>query len=51
MWVAAAGVFQLVSGCGVVALPCRLTAATLKIVPLVGHAAAVPFDACSAAID
>ncbi|MGI4983468.1 MAG: DUF6726 family protein [Janthinobacterium lividum] len=51
MWVAVAGAFQLISGCGVAALPCRLTSATLKIVPLVGHAAALPFDACSAAID
>jgi hypothetical protein len=38
-------------GCAVVALPCRLSAATLRIVPVVGHAAAVPFDACAAAID
>lgn len=50
-WVAIAGVLQMVGGCGVAALPCRLTSATLKIVPVVGHAAAVPFDACSAAID
>ncbi|WP_310591217.1 DUF6726 family protein [Paraburkholderia sp. DHOC27] len=39
------------SGCGVAALPCRLTAATLDIVPMVGHAAATPFNACAAAID
>ncbi|WP_415914228.1 DUF6726 family protein [Paraburkholderia sp. J67] len=38
-------------GCAVVALPCRLVSATLKIVPVVGHPAAIPFDACSAAID
>lgn len=38
-------------GCGVAALPCRLTSATLKIVPVIGHAAATPFDACSSAID
>ncbi|WP_408442058.1 DUF6726 family protein [Paraburkholderia caffeinilytica] len=38
-------------GCAVAALPCRLTAATLKIVPVVGHAAATPFDMCSSAID
>lgn len=50
-WVVIAGVLQMVGGCGVAALPCRLTSATLKIVPVVGHAAAVPFDACSAAID
>ncbi|MGI4859399.1 MAG: DUF6726 family protein [Janthinobacterium lividum] len=51
MWMAVAGAFQMIGGCGVAALPCRLTSATLKIVPLVGHAAALPFDACSAAID
>jgi hypothetical protein len=38
-------------GCGVAALPCRLTAATLKIIPAVGHAAATPFDMCASAID
>jgi hypothetical protein len=41
----------LLNGCAVVALPCRLTSAALKIVPAVGHAAAVPFDACADAID
>ncbi|WP_202396915.1 DUF6726 family protein [Teichococcus coralli] len=39
------------SGCGLVAAPCRIGSAALKIVPLVGHAAAVPTDACAAAID
>ncbi|CAG9207018.1 conserved hypothetical protein [Paraburkholderia tropica] len=38
-------------GCAVAALPCRLVSATVKIVPVVGHPAAVPFDACAAAID
>ncbi|CAD6533596.1 hypothetical protein LMG27952_02778 [Paraburkholderia hiiakae] len=38
-------------GCAVVAFPCRVASATLKIVPLVGHPAAVPFDACAAAVD
>jgi hypothetical protein len=38
-------------GCAVGAFPCRIASATLKIVPLVGHPAAVPFDACAAAID
>jgi hypothetical protein len=38
-------------GCAVAALPCRLTSATLKIVPVVGHAAAAPFDTCASAID
>jgi hypothetical protein len=37
--------------CAVAAFPCRVASATLKIVPVVGHPAAVPFDACSDAID
>jgi hypothetical protein len=41
----------MLDGCGVAALPCRLTSATLKIVPVVGHAAATPFEACANAID
>jgi hypothetical protein len=41
----------LLDGCAVAALPCRLAAATLKIVPAVGHAAAAPFDTCADAID
>lgn len=39
------------SGCGLLALPCRVTGAVVKIVPGVGHAAATPFDACASAID
>jgi hypothetical protein len=39
------------TGCGLAAAPCRVASAGLKIVPLVGHAAAVPTDACAAAID
>ncbi|HWK45107.1 MAG TPA: DUF6726 family protein [Stellaceae bacterium] len=39
------------TGCGVVAAPCRVGSAALKIVPLVGHAAAAPTDACAEAID
>lgn len=38
-------------GCAAAALPCRLTSATLKIIPVVGHAAATPFDMCASAID
>jgi len=40
-----------VSGCGVLAAPCRITSAVIKIVPVVGHAAALPTDACAAVID
>ncbi len=41
----------LLAGCGLVAAPCRVASAGLKIVPLVGHPAAAPTDACAAAID
>jgi len=39
------------AGCGAVAAPCRVASAGLKIVPLVGHVAATPTDACADAID
>ena len=38
-------------GCGVAAAPCRVGSAALKIVPLVGHVAAAPTDACADTID
>ena len=38
-------------GCGVAALPCRITSAGLKVVPVAGHVAAAPFDGCAAIID
>jgi hypothetical protein len=41
----------VLSGCGLVAAPCRVASAGLKIVPLVGHAAATPTDACAEVID
>ncbi|SAK80807.1 lipoprotein [Caballeronia pedi] len=41
----------LLDGCALAALPCRVTSAALKIVPVVGHAASTPFDACATAID
>lgn len=41
----------LLSGCGLVAAPCRVASAGLKIIPYVGHAAAAPTDACARAID
>lgn len=50
-WLIAALPLPLLDGCGVAAFPCRAVSATLKIVPAVGHAAAVPFDACASAID
>ena len=39
------------SGCGVIAAPCRVGSAGLKAVPLVGHIAAAPTDACADVID
>ncbi|MBN9474751.1 DUF6726 family protein [Pigmentiphaga sp. YJ18] len=39
------------NGCGVVAAPCRIASAGLKIVPVVGDIAAAPTDACAAVID
>ena len=39
------------TGCGLVAAPCRVASAGLDIVPVVGHAAATPTDACASAID
>ena len=39
------------SSCGLAAAPCRVGSAALKIVPLVGHVAAAPTDACAGAID
>ncbi|WP_313064975.1 DUF6726 family protein [Paraburkholderia sp. LEh10] len=39
------------SGCGLAAAPCRVASAALKIVPVVGHAAAALTDACAGVID
>jgi hypothetical protein len=41
----------LLSGCGVMAAPCRVASAGLKMVPLVGGIAALPTDGCAAVID
>ena len=41
----------LLSACGLAAAPCRVGSAALKIVPVVGHAAAAPTDACAGVID
>ena len=40
-----------IAGCGLAAAPCRVASAGLKIVPLVGHIAAAPTDACAGVID
>ncbi|MFM0479178.1 hypothetical protein PQQ81_01470 [Paraburkholderia strydomiana] len=39
------------TGCGIAAAPCRIASAGLKIVPVVGHVAAAPTDACADVID
>jgi hypothetical protein len=41
----------MVSGCGLVAAPCRVASAAIKIVPVVGHPAAAPTDGCAEVID
>jgi hypothetical protein len=38
-------------GCGVLAAPCRISSGAIKAVPLVGHIAAAPTDACADVID
>ncbi|WP_341868611.1 DUF6726 family protein [Paraburkholderia lacunae] len=50
-WLTLGAALLPLGGCGVAALPCRVVSATLKIVPVVGHAAATPFDMCSSALD
>lgn len=39
------------SGCGVVAAPCRVASAGLKMIPVIGHVAAAPTDVCAGVID
>jgi hypothetical protein len=41
----------VLGGCGLAAAPCRIASAGIKIVPVVGHVAAVPTDACATVID
>ncbi|QDW51022.1 DUF6726 family protein [Burkholderia sp. KBS0801] len=48
---AALALVASLAGCGVAAAPCRIASAGLKIVPLVGHVAAAPTDACADVID
>ncbi|AIO31424.1 hypothetical protein NUV26_31515 [Burkholderia pseudomultivorans] len=48
---AALALFAGLAGCGLAAAPCRVASAGLKIVPLVGHVAAAPTDACADVID
>ena len=39
------------AGCGLAAAPCRIGSAVLDIIPVVGHTAATPTNACASAID
>lgn len=50
-WIGAVSLVCAMSGCGLAAAPCRVASAGLKIVPLVGHVAAAPTDACADVID
>jgi hypothetical protein len=51
VWVALVVTTFGLSGCGLAAAPCRIASAGLKIVPVVGHVAAAPTDACADVID
>jgi hypothetical protein len=48
---AAIATMTSLGGCGLAAAPCRIASAGLKIVPVVGHVAAAPTDACADVID
>jgi hypothetical protein len=50
-WAALGALYITLSGCGLAAAPCRIASAGLKVVPLVGHVAALPTDACGAVVD
>jgi hypothetical protein len=41
----------MLSGCAVAAAPCRISAAVIKTVPVVGKVVALPLDACAEIID
>ncbi|MEI6113010.1 MAG: DUF6726 family protein [Burkholderiales bacterium] len=49
--VAACMLPTMLGGCGVIAAPCRVASAIIKMIPVVGHAAAAPTDACASFID
>lgn len=50
-WMLIVALCASTAGCGLAAAPCRVASAGLKIVPLVGHVAAAPTDACASVID
>jgi hypothetical protein len=45
------GVVTPLASCGVLAAPCRIASAAIKMVPVVGGVAALPTDGCAAIID
>ncbi len=49
--VALLAITTMLSGCGLMAAPCRVTSAVIKVVPVVGGVAALPTDACAEIID
>jgi hypothetical protein len=50
-WLLIVALSGAATGCGLAAAPCRIASAGLKIVPVVGHVAAAPTDACATVID
>jgi hypothetical protein len=42
---------SMLSACGVAAAPCRISSALIDMVPVVGHTASAPTDACAEIID
>ena len=40
-----------IQGCGAVALPCRISADVLRIVPVIGEPISQAFDACGDIVD
>jgi hypothetical protein len=40
-----------IQGCGAVALPCRISADVIRIVPIIGEPVTQAFDACGDIVD
>ncbi len=49
-WIALLAALAL-TGCGAAAAPCRVTSDVIGAIPVIGHVAAVPTDACGDVID
>ncbi|MBA1363076.1 hypothetical protein HQ619_05290 [Burkholderia gladioli] len=50
-WIGCGALCLALGGCGLAAAPCRVASAGLTAVPLVGHVAALPTDACAGVVD